>query len=78
DMAVMVRKEVMYPNKAVKFAKIKNDDEGKHYGLFNNHQLISVISVFINDQSLQFRKFATLKPYQRKGFGTKLLEFVFE
>ncbi|MBN8837868.1 MAG: GNAT family N-acetyltransferase [Sphingobacteriia bacterium] len=78
DEALMIRKEVMYPNKAVKFAKIENDDEGKHYGLFNNNQLISVVSIFIKNNELQFRKFATLKPYQNKGLGTKLLEFVFQ
>ena len=29
-----------------------------------------------DDKSMQFRKFATLKEYQHKGFGTALLKYV--
>ena len=41
-------------------------------------ELISVISLFIENREAQFRKFATLQKYQGKGYGTQLLGFVFD
>ncbi len=38
----------------------------------------SIISLFQENQSIQFRKFATLVSEQGKGYGTLLLNHVFE
>jgi N-acetylglutamate synthase-like GNAT family acetyltransferase len=40
--------------------------------------LISVVSVFLHGQEAQFRKFATVEQYQGKGYGSKLLQYVFD
>src|SRR6185437_11788131 len=53
-----------------------DDDLGTHYGLFNGDILISVISLFINNEECQFRKFATHQEEQGKGFGSTLLDYV--
>lgn len=43
---------------------------------FEEDQLTSVISLFIEHDEIQFRKFATVKKEQGKGYGSKLLHHV--
>lgn len=71
-----LRHKVMWPNKPLDFVVLPNDDEGLHFGLFEKELLVSVISLFINGQEGQFRKFATDDYYQGKGYGTKLLNYL--
>lgn len=74
DETLPIRHRVMWPNKSIDYVKLPNDIEGRHYGLFLNEKLISVISLFITDTEAQFRKFATIKEYQGKGYGSLLLQ----
>lgn len=78
EETLAIRHKVMWPNKSKDYVRIPNDSTGSHYGLFLNDKLISVISLFINDNSAQFRKFATLTDYQGNGFGSVLLRKVIE
>ena len=71
---LIIRHKVMWPTKPMDFVMLPNDENGKHYGLFVNDKLTSVISIFIDDNIAQFRKFATLKEHQGKGYGSFLLE----
>ena len=71
-----LRHKVMWPDKPIDFVILPNDAEGLHYGLFDNQQLISVISLFVKGDHAQFRKFATDTDYQGKGYGTQLLNFM--
>lgn len=71
-----IRHRVMWPNMPYNFVKLENDFDGKHYGLFVNGKLTSIISLFINEYEAQFRKFATEISHQGKGYGTTLLEHV--
>ncbi|WP_243767774.1 GNAT family N-acetyltransferase [Paenibacillus agricola] len=71
-----LRHKVMWPEKDFDFIKLKNDDEGTHYGLFEGEELISVVSIFIQGVQAQFRKLATLSSHQNKGYGSKLLNYV--
>ncbi|WP_184663093.1 GNAT family N-acetyltransferase [Texcoconibacillus texcoconensis] len=73
-----IRHVVMWPDKDYEYIKLKDDDEGFHYGLYIDGVLVSVVSLFPNGEKAQFRKFATLKEYQGKGYGTKLLQYVFD
>lgn len=68
-----IRQEVMWPDKPIEFVKIAQDEQGLHYGLFIEDQLVSIISAFINGDTAQFRKFATLQTAQGKGYGSHLL-----
>jgi predicted GNAT family N-acyltransferase len=68
----------MWPNKPLSYVQLVNDSDGLHYGLFSNNQLVSVVSLFIDGNKAQFRKFATLQKEQGNGFGTKLLQFMFD
>lgn len=73
-----IRHEAMWPHKPLAFVKLKNDDTGRHYGLFIQDQLVSVISLFIEKGEAQFRKFATLPQFQGIGYGSQLLGTVLE
>ncbi|MEM8889239.1 MAG: GNAT family N-acetyltransferase, partial [Bacteroidota bacterium] len=62
----------------LEYVKLEKDSEGMHFGLFREDKLLSIISLFINEDRAQFRKFATLIEEQGKGYGTKLLRFLLE
>lgn len=73
-----LRHEVMWPNETIDYVKLPNDENGIHYGLFIEGKLISALSLFIQDQEAQFRKFATKVDKQGKGYGTTLLTHLME
>ena len=73
-----IRHKVMWPNKNIDFVKVKNDDKAVHIGLYLDRKVVSIISLFEDGEELQFRKFATLKDYQGKGFGTQLLNYTLD
>lgn len=69
-----IRHRVMWPDKPEDYVRLDDDPKGTHLGLFAGGELVSVISVFVDNREAQFRKFATLKHQQGKGYGSKLLE----
>jgi predicted GNAT family N-acyltransferase len=73
-----LRHRVMYPEKEAEYVRLPDDKKGIHLGLYTDDKLISVISLFTEDKSLQFRKFATLQTEQGKGYGTMLLNEVID
>jgi predicted GNAT family N-acyltransferase len=77
DDIIPIRHQVMWPDQPLDFVKIPEDKLGIHYGLFDQGRLTSVVSVFINGQEAQFRKFATLSEDQGKGYGSHLLRHLF-
>jgi GNAT superfamily N-acetyltransferase len=68
-----LRHKVMWSNKQLEFVILPEDEDGFHYGLFEKERLVSVISLFKIGSEGQFRKFATDKNFQGKGYGSKLL-----
>lgn len=68
-----LRHKVMWPDKPIDYVKLPEDEQGLHFGLFVENQLVSVISLFITGTEAQFRKFATDTAEQGKGYGTQLL-----
>jgi len=73
-----LRREVMYPAETISYVQLPDDDRGVHLGLYDSNVLVSVVSFFIVNEELQFRKFATKSVAQRKGYGSALLDRVFE
>jgi phosphoribosylformimino-5-aminoimidazole carboxamide ribotide isomerase len=71
-----MRQAVMYPQESISFVKLEDDEAGLHWGLYSAGELVSVISLFDRDNSIQFRKFATRTDLQGRGFGTTLLQHV--
>lgn len=73
-----IRHKVMWPNKPIEYVKLPNDENGRHFGLLVNGKITSIISLFVENNEMQFRKFATLKEYQGLGFGTILLKNIID
>ena len=73
-----IRQKVMWPDKPLEYVKLEKDPSGQHFALYNQDEIKSIISFFINDNDAQFRKFATLTNQQGKGYGSKLLRFVMD
>jgi phosphoribosylformimino-5-aminoimidazole carboxamide ribotide isomerase len=73
-----IRREVMYPDETIAFVQLEEDEKGIHLGLYESGEIVSVISLFPQNDSLQFRKFATLTAKQGKGYGTQLLAHIMD
>ncbi len=73
-----IRREVMWPDKEIDFVRVEGDQDALHLGLVVEGKTVSIISLFIEGDRLQFRKFATRKDEQGKGYGTFLLNHVIE
>ncbi|MEJ1222430.1 GNAT family N-acetyltransferase [Sediminicola sp. 1XM1-17] len=71
-----LRQEVMWPNKPLEYVKLPEDLEGRHFGLYENEKLLSVVSLFVKEDMAQFRKLATMTQEQNKGYGSQILEHV--
>lgn len=79
EQTYSLRHQVLWPDKSLEFVKVPEDESGFHFGYFVDNELISVISLFINEQKVaRFRKFATHPDFQRQGIGSQLLQHVFE
>lgn len=78
DEVLKIRKEVMYPDQDLDFVKLTNDHESIHMGYYINGKAVSILSLFLKNNELQFRKFATLQDQQGKDYGTKLIEWVLD
>ena len=71
-----IRQEAMYPDKPLNFVKLDQDHDGIHFGLYAGDQLTSVVSLFEDGETCQFRKLATLPEAQGKGYGSLLLAHI--
>lgn len=78
ELVLKMRQEVMYPWLPIEELALEDDTAGKHLGLYLGEELISVISVFVQNDEMRFRKFATRVDMQRRGYGTILLRHVME
>lgn len=73
-----LRQEVMYPDKDLDFVKLEEDDKGLHIGIYDDAHLASVVSLFIADRDIQFRKLATQISFQNKGYASKLIKYILD
>lgn len=78
DEILPIRHVVLWPDKPFEFVKVEGDETGVHFGLYQNDQLVSIISLFGEGESIRFRKFATLPEFQNQGLGKKMILFVMD
>lgn len=71
-----IRHEVMWPDQPFEFVQLEEDNLGLHFGVFDQEKLVSIVSCFIDNDEMQFRKLATLEGYQGKGIASKLLIYI--
>ncbi len=68
----------MYPELPFDSVKLADDFEGTHFGLYLNHKLTGVVSLFHEGDVYQFRKLAIQNDVQKSGLGTKLMEYILD
>jgi GNAT superfamily N-acetyltransferase len=73
-----IRQVAMYPDQSLDFVKLDKDFDGIHFGLYENHELTGVVSLFIDGKEGQFRKLAILPTAQGKGLGTLLMAYLID
>ncbi len=66
---LQLRRDVMYPDWPLDQVTLPHDADGIHFGLYDGNRQVTVVSLFIDGASAQFRKLATAKDQQGKGFG---------
>lgn len=71
-----LRHEVLWPDKSPDYVQLDNDADGQHFGAFRDNDLLAVISLFVENDTARFRKFATRPDQQRLGIGTRLMHHV--
>lgn len=71
-----MRRQVMYPGRDTEFVKLADDDRGLHIGVYENEELVSVMSIFLHGRDVQFRKLATRTDMQMKGFASALMQWL--
>ncbi|WP_421938378.1 GNAT family N-acetyltransferase [Pedobacter sp.] len=73
-----IRHETMYPDQPFDIVKLKDDFEGIHFGLYADHKLTGVVSLFQDGTEYQFRKLAILPQAQKLGYGTMLMAYILD
>lgn len=73
-----IRQQAMYPDKEITDMELPDDFDGTHFGLYLNHELTGVVSLFAKDNTAQFRKMAVLPMAQGKGYGKILLQYLID
>ena len=68
----------MYPTWPLERVTLPHDADGLHYGLYLDGRLVTVVSLFIEGDSAQFRKLATANDQQGKGFGKQMMQHLLE
>jgi len=71
-----LRQQVLYPGKAIGDMAMSEDEEGIHYGVFAENKLIAVASTLGQGSDIQIHKFAVNLSLQRKGIGSRLLQYI--
>jgi len=70
-----IRHQVLWPDHPIETCMLSEDDTALHFGGFINGHLVAVASLFPEgEDKIRLRKFAILKPHQKRGFGTEMLQ----
>lgn len=78
DAVWQLRHDVLYPEKDLSFVHLKDDNQGVHLGIVHDGRLVSTVSLFEKEGTVQFRKLATDPNEQGKGLASYLLRAVFD
>ncbi len=73
-----IRHEVMYPDQLFDFVKLEDDFDGIHFGLYADHRLTGVVSLFSVGNIYQLRKLAILNEAQKLGYGSMLMDYIID
>nr|WP_294899743.1 GNAT family N-acetyltransferase [uncultured Pedobacter sp.] len=76
ELTWKLRKQELYPDLPIDAIKLPEDDLGMHLGLFYQNKLATVVSLFERGKTLQLRKLATDKKFQKLGLGTRMINYI--
>jgi len=76
QQTIPIRHQVLWPDHPPHFCYVEGDETARHFGVEKEGTLISVASLFRQENKAQLRKFATLPRYQGQGIGSRLLKHV--
>jgi len=68
----------MYPELPFDSVKLPDDFDGIHFGLYLDHKLTGVVSLFHDGDIYQFRKLAVLPDTQKAGYGSQLMAYMID
>ena len=74
--ALLVRHNVLWPDKSVSFCRVEGDELASHYGVYRDGNLVSVASIYKTQGVARLRKFATLELFQGQGMGSTLIKHI--
>lgn len=78
DAILTLRQQVMYPDKDIDYVRLPDDDKALHIGVYENDELVSAMSIFLDGRAIQFRKLATRADMQGKGYATALMQWLID
>jgi len=76
ELTWRLRKAILYPAQLLYEMEMEEDNQGYHFGAFEDNELIAIVSLFQNGDDFQFRKFAVIEGKQGQGIGSKLLQYI--
>jgi GNAT superfamily N-acetyltransferase len=76
ELTWRLRQRVLYPAEKLYQMEMEEDNNGYHFGAFNDNALVAVVSLFQNGSDFQFRKFAVDESLQGKGVGSQLIKYM--
>ncbi|MEB0263732.1 MULTISPECIES: GNAT family N-acetyltransferase [unclassified Mucilaginibacter] len=71
-----LRRDVLYPGEYMHNMEMEEDNQGYHFGAFEDNKLMGVVSLFKHADDWQFRKLAVVADGQGKGIGTQIIACV--
>jgi GNAT superfamily N-acetyltransferase len=76
ELTWRLRQKVLYPAEKLYEMEMEEDNNGYHFGVYENDTLVAVVSLFQKGDDFQFRKFAVDTAMQGKGIGHTLLKYI--
>lgn len=71
-----LRRDILYPDQQLHNMEMEEDDQGYHFGAFEDNKLVGVVSLFKHADDWQFRKLAVIADGQGKGIGTQIIAYI--
>jgi len=71
-----LRRDVLYPGDTLGSVRVDHDEDGLHFGLFEDTRLRGVVSLFPQKEIAQFRKLAIHPECQGRGYGSLLMQHI--
>ncbi|SFE15773.1 1-(5-phosphoribosyl)-5-[(5-phosphoribosylamino)methylideneamino] imidazole-4-carboxamide isomerase [Chitinophaga sp. CF118] len=73
-----LRRDVLYPQETLDAVRVPGDEDGLHFGLFEEAEIVGVVSLFMRRTDAQFRKLAVHPACQGRGYGRLLIQHLIE